>query len=103
MLKAEKEAKESLAATYTKQAVEVTDSPQIYPMEEGTAAITLPSGTELAEVIQEELEDVEPTQKEEETVKQESPVRDTPRNGREGPSPGRHDTCPVRESTPDSP
>ena len=89
MFKAEKEAKESLAAEHTKQAVEVTVSPQIHPKEKGTAAITLPSRTELAEVIREEFEDIDPTQEKEE--KQEST------------SPGGHDVCPVRESTPDSP
>ena len=52
-------------------------SPQIHPKEEGTAAITLPSGTELEEDIREEFEDVEPARKESEI--QESPVRHTPR------------------------
>ena len=57
-LKAKIKAKESLAASYTEHAVEVTVSPQVYPKEEGTAAITLPSGTELAEVVREELQDI---------------------------------------------
>ena len=35
-LKAKIKAKESLAATYTNQAVKVTDSPRIYPKEKGT-------------------------------------------------------------------
>ena len=101
VIKAEIEARKSLAAEYTKQAVEVTVSPQTHLKEEGPAAITLPSGTELAEVIREEFEDIEPTQEKDE--KQESPVRHTPSTGREGTSPGGHDVCPVRESTTDSP
>ena len=99
-LKAKIKAKESLAATFTNPAVKVTVSPPIYP--EGTAAITLPSETELAEVMREEFEDVEPAREEKEG-KQESPVRHTPCTGREGTTPGGHDICPVRESTPDSP
>ena len=51
VLRAEKEAKESLAVTYARVVMEGSDSPQIHYEEEDTAAMALPSGTELEEVI----------------------------------------------------